>query len=196
MTTEIQTQPTFEYPERTKLTTCYQEPWHSRGEGRSGRKPPYFAYYTRVYCKNTTNVPRLILNLKYLTNKTSSHYLWYDNVTNSIEIWAHFELIEDIKKTITEFIEKCDALNSNEYFMTSIKCDNRSTNIGLLIANFKNLTNKSLRIWYNNNTKAVDIWTINIESSEKVSNEIYELINSCKKRRYTNNISLHDFVVK
>lgn len=175
----------------TKLTTCYEEPWHLRGEGNSGRKPPYFAYYTKVYCKDTTNISKIIHNLKNLTVKTSAHYLWYDNATKSIEIWAHPLLINNIANTITEFIEKCDILQSNEYFMTSVKCDNLLTNIGLLIANFKYLINKPLHIWYNNNTKAVDIWTNNINSLEKITHEINELINNCSR---SSTLSLNDFI--
>ncbi len=94
---------------------------------------------------------------------------------------------------ITDFIEKCDVLTSNEYFMTSIKCNNRNTNIGLLIANFKFLINKPMRIWYNNDTKAVDIWAKDIQSAEKIIEEIHVLINNCKKRRY-NNVSLSDYM--
>jgi len=193
MSVEIQNQPTFEYPEKTKLTSCYEEPWNARGEGGSGRKPPYFAYYTRVYCKKTTNVSKLIHNLKMLTNKTSAHYLWFDNDTNAIEIWAHPFLINNVKQMITDFVEKCDMLTSNEYFMTSIKCDNRNTNIGLLIANFKCLINRPMHIWYNNDTKAVDIWAKDIQSAENIIEEIHVLINNCKKRRY-NNVSLSDYV--
>jgi hypothetical protein len=176
----------------TKITTCYEEPWSQRGESNSGRKPPSFAYYNRVNCSNSTNIAKLVKNLKYLTSNTSAHYLWYCNNTNSVEIWAHRCLIDDISKTIKNYIEKYDIINMNDYYFTSVKSKS-NTDIGLLIANFKWLEQKPLHIWYNNKTKAVDIWFINFDDMESHIMEVITLIKNCEKRVY-NKIYLGDYM--
>ena len=90
----------------TTTTYHWEEPWHTRGPANSGRKPPHFAYYTRVQCPTDLSIGLLIYFLKDLTTFTNAHYLWLDANSHSIEVWAHHDIINQVVKEIYWFIDQ------------------------------------------------------------------------------------------
>lgn len=94
-------------------STKEDEPWYERGTGRDGRKPPFFAMYSRVPLQNRSSIRRVCGGLREITAIGDAHYLWCSASPNRgvpyVEIWAHPSVLEKTRKLVQSFICSCSS---------------------------------------------------------------------------------------
>lgn len=106
----------IQYMNQTIITTAEEEPWHARGVGSSGRKPPSFAYYTQVEIPNAVALGMAVSCLKELTEFTGAHYLWVRRKEDALErgdlvleIWAHPGILEEVVSECRKYVRDCES---------------------------------------------------------------------------------------